>query len=222
MRRRHGARGGLIEAHERVAALDLIAVVQDHRVDALPVDQRAVARAEVAHAIAPVLGVQREVAARDRDVGEHQVLVRAASDADLRQDELVGLAAVGAPDDVQDGRCHRSEFITCYKRSAMRVAYPPSPNVAAPLPRPGKILGVGRNYREHAAELGSTRCPTEPLLFMKPTTAILASGQPIVRPRGSWRVDFEGELGVVIGKRAAASSAPTRSPTSPATPSSTT
>jgi 2-keto-4-pentenoate hydratase/2-oxohepta-3-ene-1,7-dioic acid hydratase in catechol pathway len=60
-------------------------------------------------------------------------------------------------------------------------------------------LGVGRNYREHAAEL-KHEVPTEPLLFMKPTTAIIESGQPIVRPRGDWRVDFEGELGVVIGR----------------------
>jgi 2-keto-4-pentenoate hydratase/2-oxohepta-3-ene-1,7-dioic acid hydratase in catechol pathway len=58
---------------------------------------------------------------------------------------------------------------------------------------------VGRNYREHAAEL-KNEVPTEPLLFLKPPTAIIESGQPIVRPRGSWRVDFEGELGVVIGK----------------------
>jgi 2-keto-4-pentenoate hydratase/2-oxohepta-3-ene-1,7-dioic acid hydratase in catechol pathway len=60
-------------------------------------------------------------------------------------------------------------------------------------------LGVGRNYREHAKELNNV-VPDEPLLFMKPPTAIIASGQAIVRPRGSWRVDFEGELGVVIGK----------------------
>ncbi len=80
----------------------------------------------------------------------------------------------------------------------MRVAYPHG----APIPRPGKVLGVGRNYREHAAEL-KHEVPTEPLLFLKPTTAIIESGQPIVRPRpasGDWRVDFEGELGVVIGK----------------------
>jgi len=77
----------------------------------------------------------------------------------------------------------------------MRVAFPHG----SPIPRPGKILGVGRNYREHAAEL-KNEVPTEPLLFFKPPTAIIESGQPIVRPRGNWRVDFEGELGVVIGK----------------------
>jgi 2-keto-4-pentenoate hydratase/2-oxohepta-3-ene-1,7-dioic acid hydratase in catechol pathway len=73
----------------------------------------------------------------------------------------------------------------------MRVPYPNE--------RPGKIIGVGRNYKEHAAEMNNA-LPTEPLLFFKPSTAIIASGQPIVRPRGDWRVDFEGELGVVIGK----------------------
>jgi 2-keto-4-pentenoate hydratase/2-oxohepta-3-ene-1,7-dioic acid hydratase in catechol pathway len=74
----------------------------------------------------------------------------------------------------------------------MRVPYPDGK-------RPGKILGVGRNYREHAKELDNV-VPSEPLLFFKPPTAILASGEPIVRPRGWERVDFEGELGVVIGK----------------------
>ncbi len=78
----------------------------------------------------------------------------------------------------------------------MRASYPHG----SPFPRPGKILGVGRNYREHAKELDNV-VPDEPLLFMKPATAIIASGEPIVRPRGNWRVDFEGELGVVIGKR---------------------
>jgi 2-keto-4-pentenoate hydratase/2-oxohepta-3-ene-1,7-dioic acid hydratase in catechol pathway len=74
----------------------------------------------------------------------------------------------------------------------MRVPYPDGK-------RPGKILGVGRNYREHAKELDHV-VPAEPLLFFKPPTAILPSGEPIVRPRGWERVDFEGELGVVIGK----------------------
>ena len=124
-RRRRRARDRLIEAHERIAALELIAVVQDHRVDALPVDQRAVARAEVAHAKAPALGVQRKVAPRDRDVGEHQVLIGATADARLGQDQLVGLAAVRSADDVQNSRLrHRDKFTTCYKRYAMRVAYP--------------------------------------------------------------------------------------------------
>lgn len=65
--------------------------------------------------------------------------------------------------------------------------------------RPSKIVCVGRNYREHAAELGHD-IPTEPLLFFKPTTALNSPGGTIRRPRISERTDYEGELGVVISK----------------------
>jgi 2-keto-4-pentenoate hydratase/2-oxohepta-3-ene-1,7-dioic acid hydratase in catechol pathway len=72
---------------------------------------------------------------------------------------------------------------------------------AALLPpvRPSKIVCVGRNYREHAAELGHD-VPTEPLIFLKATSALLSPGGIVRRPRISQRVDLEGELGVVIGK----------------------
>jgi 2-keto-4-pentenoate hydratase/2-oxohepta-3-ene-1,7-dioic acid hydratase in catechol pathway len=62
-----------------------------------------------------------------------------------------------------------------------------------------KIIGVGTNYRAHAVEMGKP-IPDEPVLFFKPVTALLPEGAPIVRPRGYQRVDFEGELGVVIGR----------------------
>jgi 2-keto-4-pentenoate hydratase/2-oxohepta-3-ene-1,7-dioic acid hydratase in catechol pathway len=58
---------------------------------------------------------------------------------------------------------------------------------------------VGRNYREHAAELGHD-VPTEPLIFMKPPSSLLAPEKNIQRPRASERVDYEGELGVIIAK----------------------
>ena len=64
--------------------------------------------------------------------------------------------------------------------------------------RPGKIVCVGRNYREHAKELGND-VPTAPLLFLKPPSAVIAPGAPIVLPSVSQRVDFEGEVGIVIG-----------------------
>jgi 2-keto-4-pentenoate hydratase/2-oxohepta-3-ene-1,7-dioic acid hydratase in catechol pathway len=64
---------------------------------------------------------------------------------------------------------------------------------------PSKIVCVGRNYREHAAELGHD-VPVEPLIFLKPPSAIIGPKQTIVRPKISARVDHEGELGVVIGK----------------------
>jgi 2-keto-4-pentenoate hydratase/2-oxohepta-3-ene-1,7-dioic acid hydratase in catechol pathway len=65
--------------------------------------------------------------------------------------------------------------------------------------QPSKIVCVGRNYREHAAELGN-QVPVEPLIFFKPPSSLLAPGGVILRPRISQRVDYEGELGVVIGK----------------------
>jgi len=65
--------------------------------------------------------------------------------------------------------------------------------------QPSKIVCVGRNYRAHAAELGNEP-PQEPLLFLKPPSSLLAPGGNILRPRISERTDFEGELGVVIGR----------------------
>jgi 2-keto-4-pentenoate hydratase/2-oxohepta-3-ene-1,7-dioic acid hydratase in catechol pathway len=66
---------------------------------------------------------------------------------------------------------------------------------------PRKILCIGRNYRDHAAELGSD-VPKEPLLFLKPSSSIIGPGDAIRIPHQSQRVDFEGELAVVIGKKA--------------------
>lgn len=71
--------------------------------------------------------------------------------------------------------------------------------VLLPPVAPSKIVCVGRNYREHAAELGN-EVPTEPLLFFKPPSSLLASGGTILRPKVSERTDYEGELGVVISK----------------------
>lgn len=67
--------------------------------------------------------------------------------------------------------------------------------------RPSKIVCVGRNYRAHAAELGN-EVPQEPLLFFKPPSSLLAPGGEIVRPNLSQRTDYEGELGVIVGRRA--------------------
>jgi 2-keto-4-pentenoate hydratase/2-oxohepta-3-ene-1,7-dioic acid hydratase in catechol pathway len=64
---------------------------------------------------------------------------------------------------------------------------------------PSKIVCVGRNYREHAAELGN-KMPDEPLLFLKAPSAIISSGDEIVLPSASQQVEHEGELGVVIGR----------------------
>jgi 2-keto-4-pentenoate hydratase/2-oxohepta-3-ene-1,7-dioic acid hydratase in catechol pathway len=66
---------------------------------------------------------------------------------------------------------------------------------------PSKIVAVGRNYAEHAKELGN-EAPSEPIIFLKPPTAVLKPNGTIVRPPQSQRVDFEGELAIVIGKTA--------------------
>lgn len=66
---------------------------------------------------------------------------------------------------------------------------------------PSKIVCVGRNYREHAAELGN-KMPDEPLLFLKPPSSIISNDDSIVLPPESKQVEHEGELGVVIGRRA--------------------
>ncbi len=65
---------------------------------------------------------------------------------------------------------------------------------------PSKIVAVGRNYVEHAAEMG-TALPKEPLLFLKPPTAIIPTATAIIYPPQSQRVDYEGELALVIGDR---------------------
>jgi 2-keto-4-pentenoate hydratase/2-oxohepta-3-ene-1,7-dioic acid hydratase in catechol pathway len=66
---------------------------------------------------------------------------------------------------------------------------------------PSKIVCVGRNYPEHARELGN-EVPAEPLIFLKPPSSLIASGDNIVYPALSQRVDFEGELGVIIDRHA--------------------
>ncbi|HVX39661.1 MAG TPA: fumarylacetoacetate hydrolase family protein [Gemmatimonadaceae bacterium] len=65
--------------------------------------------------------------------------------------------------------------------------------------RPGKIVCVGRNYREHAKELGND-VPAEPLIFLKPPSSVIRDGEAIVLPPQSKQVEHEGEIGVVIGK----------------------
>jgi 2-keto-4-pentenoate hydratase/2-oxohepta-3-ene-1,7-dioic acid hydratase in catechol pathway len=77
---------------------------------------------------------------------------------------------------------------------------PLSQAILLPPVEPSKIVCVGRNYREHAAELGN-EVPQEPLLFFKPPSSLLPPGGTILRPKVSARTDYEGELGVVIARR---------------------
>ena len=65
---------------------------------------------------------------------------------------------------------------------------------------PSKIVCVGRNYADHARELGN-EIPQEPLIFLKPPSSLIAQGDAIVHPSISERLDYEGEIALVIGKR---------------------
>ncbi len=80
--------------------------------------------------------------------------------------------------------------------AAVRGARPPPAGAAG-----GKILCIGRNYFAHAKELGN-EVPVEPLVFLKPATSLLPHGGTVLLPPESERVDFEGELALVIGRRA--------------------
>lgn len=66
---------------------------------------------------------------------------------------------------------------------------------------PSKIVAIGLNYKDHAAEMGKP-LPAEPLMFLKPSTAVIGPGEAIRLPAGAGRVDHEAEMGVVIGARA--------------------
>jgi len=97
----------------------------------------------------------------------------------------------GAP---RDGILEGMDVVAGGSRIALR-----SVKLLAPC-APTKIVCVGRNYTDHAKELGSTP-PAEPLLFFKPPSAVIGPGDDIIYPRQSRRVDFEGELAAVIGRR---------------------
>jgi len=76
-----------------------------------------------------------------------------------------------------------------------------TPRIGVPVGAIGKIIGIGLNYSDHAAEIGAEP-PTEPLVFLKALTALNGPFDPVVLPRGSVKTDWEVELGIVIGRRA--------------------
>jgi len=75
-----------------------------------------------------------------------------------------------------------------------------APRFLAPV-KPSKIVAIGLNYKDHAGEMNKP-LPEEPLMFLKPATAVIGPEDPIRMPRGVGRVDYESELAVVIGRRA--------------------
>lgn len=85
-----------------------------------------------------------------------------------------------------------------YDPTGERVPLAEAKLLAPVIPR-SKVVAVGKNYRDHAAEMGG-EAPAEPLLFLKPNTAVIGAGDAIVLPPESSQVEFEGELAVVIGR----------------------
>ncbi|MCC4907059.1 fumarylacetoacetate hydrolase family protein [Microbacterium sp. cx-59] len=85
-----------------------------------------------------------------------------------------------------------------YETTDVRVPISDIALLAPVIPR-SKVVAVGRNYRAHAAEFGND-VPAEPMLFFKPNTSVIGPNDSIVRPKQSARVEFEGELAVVIGR----------------------
>ena len=84
---------------------------------------------------------------------------------------------------------------------AQAVQAAPGARVGAPIPRPGKIVCIGLNYADHAAETGA-QIPAEPVVFMKDPGTLVGPHDEVRIPRGSAKTDYEVELGVVIGTRA--------------------
>jgi 2,4-diketo-3-deoxy-L-fuconate hydrolase len=78
---------------------------------------------------------------------------------------------------------------------------PTATRLGPPISRPSKIICIGLNYRDHAAE-SSLEVPREPVIFMKATTSLVGPNDPVVIPRGAEKLDWEVELAVVIGKTA--------------------
>ncbi len=100
----------------------------------------------------------------------------------------------------RDGTWHVLEGDPFGRYTAGARVVGPEPRVLAPVV-PSKIVAVGLNYKDHAAEMHKA-LPDEPLIFLKPSTAVIGTGASIVIPPGAGRVDYEAEVGVVIGRTA--------------------
>ncbi len=119
----------------------------------------------------------------------------AALDDDDRLHDLTGVVEdlVPTPENLQAVQ----EAVT----SGRLPELPAGQRVGAPIPRPGKIVCIGLNYRDHAAETGAAT-PPEPVLFMKAPNTVVGPEDPVLVPRNSVKTDWEVELAVVIGRTA--------------------
>lgn len=119
-------------------------------------------------------------------------------------DEIIDLASVDPtlPDDI--GALLRGPGLAAAHRDTEHAARLPlaSVRLLAPVSRPGKFLGIGRNYAAHAAERGGALAEGFPVFFNKQVSCVNGPFDPIVIPPVSVQVDYEGELGMVIGRQA--------------------
>jgi 2-keto-4-pentenoate hydratase/2-oxohepta-3-ene-1,7-dioic acid hydratase in catechol pathway len=122
----------------------------------------------------------------------------------LADGELIGLSGAGFPDllSIVAGGADALDRVQRWAGSAPGGSRhdPAEVKLAAPIPRPPKIVCIGLNYRDHAIE-SNMPIPETPTVFAKFPTAVIGPGQPIVLPKASTRPDYEAEFAVVIGKR---------------------
>jgi 2-keto-4-pentenoate hydratase/2-oxohepta-3-ene-1,7-dioic acid hydratase in catechol pathway len=98
-----------------------------------------------------------------------------------------------------DGLTRLEDWLRCHGSNAPRIE--PSERWGPPISRPSKIVCIGLNFRDHAAE-SKMEIPAEPVLFFKATSSLVGPNDCVVIPRGAEKVDWEVELAVIIGKRA--------------------
>lgn len=118
-------------------------------------------------------------------------------------DEIADLSeAVGLPTEMIDLLSGGRAMLDAAREASARVSRKPlsAVRLEAPVPRPGKFLAIGLNYEDHIREVGAKR-PENPSCFAKVATSITGPFDPVHRPRVSDALDYEGELGVVIGRR---------------------
>jgi 2,4-didehydro-3-deoxy-L-rhamnonate hydrolase len=121
----------------------------------------------------------------------------------LKDGSRIDASAIGSDYDekffASGGLKKLESWLSSHAASAPRVA--PSVRLGSAVCRPSKIVCIGLNYRDHAAET-KAEPPKEPVLFFKATTSLVGPNDPLMMPKNSSKVDWEVELAVVIGKRA--------------------
>ncbi len=122
--------------------------------------------------------------------------IQAASGGRLPRDLIQILGSAEALTSALELAQHACEDTDFLKRFSLPLA---DAKLLAPIPRPGKIMCLGLNYRDHAAESGAEP-PSEPIVFSKASTSVIGPGEPILVPAASDKVDYEAELAFVIGK----------------------